>query len=324
MGRSITKLQALINSVRSADAAIEDARAFWELLQGEEAAEGSADWLEVERLLQASLAQLDQLEVQTLLDGPHDDQPAIVSIHAGAGGREAFDWAEIIFRMYSMWCSRQGFSIEVTDETAGDGGGIQTITFRVDAPFAYGQLKLESGVHRLVRISPFDANKRRHTTFASVDVIPEIPAELDIDIKEEDLKMEVYRASGAGGQHVNKTSSAVRLIHLPTGLVVTCQNERSQHKNRDVALKELKSRLVSLLEQEHKERIEDLRGVQSGISWGNQIRNYVMQPYQLVKDQRSGFETSSTNKVLDGEIDALLLSLLRWNKRSEAGRGDNP
>lgn len=318
-GRTITKLERLIASFAEAEAAVADALAYWDLIQAEEAGEGGEDWQELERSLARSRALLGQLEIQTLLDGPHDDQPAIVTIHAGAGGREAFDWAEMLYRMYAMWSSSHAYPLEVTEETEGEGGGIQTITFRVEAPFAYGHLKHESGVHRLVRISPFDANKRRHTTFASVDVIPEIPADLDIEIQDDDLKMEVYRASGAGGQHVNKTSSAVRLIHVPTGIIVTCQNERSQHKNREVALKELKSRLAQLLEQEHKERIEDLRGVQTGISWGNQIRNYVMQPYQLVKDQRAGFETSAASKILDGEIDELLISLLRWSKRETGG-----
>jgi peptide chain release factor 2 len=314
VGREITRLQSVLSSFEQAERAVADSAVYWDLVVTEGAAEGSPDWKDLETSINANTSLLEQLEIQTLLDGEHDDQPAIVSIHAGAGGREAFDWAEILYRMYAMWCGSHSYPIEVTDETAGEGGGIQTITFRIEAPFAYGYLKMESGVHRLVRISPFDANHRRHTTFASVDVIPEISTDLDIDIKEDDLRMEVYRASGAGGQHVNKTSSAVRLIHLPTGMVVTCQNERSQHKNREVALKEMKSRLLLLLEKEHKERIEDLRGVQTGISWGNQIRNYVLQPYQLIKDQRSGFETGNTAKLLDGALDEMLLSLLRWSK----------
>jgi len=259
---------------------------------------------------------VEGLEEETLLGGEHDNQPAILSIHAGAGGREAFDWVEMLFRMYSMWASQRGFALELTDETQGDSGGLQTVTFRIEGRYAYGLLKLEAGVHRLVRISPYDASQRRHTTFASVDVIPEVEADSAIEIRDDDLKVDTYRASSAGGQHVNKTSSAIRITHLPTGIIVACQNERSQHQNREVAMKQLRSRLALLLEEQHKEKIEDLRGVQTEISWGNQIRNYVLQPYQLVKDQRSGHETSNAQRVLDGELDPFILAQLRWKKQT--------
>lgn len=283
-------------------------------MQAEGTEESHPDWQALERELTALSEKVEDLEVETLLGGEHDEQPAFVSIHAGAGGREAFDWADMLFRMYSMWAAARGFGLEITDETTGEGGGFQTVTFRVEGRHAYGLLKLESGIHRLVRISPYDANHRRHTTFASVDVIPEVTEDTTIDIKDDDIRIDTYRSSSAGGQHVNKTSSAIRITHIPTGIVVACQNERSQHQNREVAMRQLRSRLAQLLEEQHKEKIEDLRGVQTDISWGNQIRNYVLQPYQLVKDQRSGHETSNAQRVLDGDLDPFIRAQLRWKK----------
>ncbi len=290
----------------------------WELLQEEGIAEGSPEQADFERELAVAARLLEGLEIETLLSGQYDEQPAIISIQAGAGGRESADWGEMLYRMYKMFADRQGWKIEVTDETPGEGGGVQSLTFRAEGRHAYGFMRMEHGVHRLVRISPFDRSARRHTSFVSVSVIPEIPADLDLDLKDEDVKMDVYRSSGAGGQHVNKTSSAVRLTHIPTGIVVSCQNERSQHQNREVALRELKSRIIALMLEQHKERVEDLRGVQTDIAWGNQIRNYVLQPYQLVKDTRTGYETSDTSGVLDGNIEPLIWSALRWTRASAA------
>ncbi|MCC7478454.1 peptide chain release factor 2 [bacterium] len=316
VSREAASLSAQLEQIRSAEKGISDIQTMWELLQEEGVSEDSREQLDFERELRQLATLLEGLEIETLLAGEYDEQPAIVSIQAGAGGRESADWGEMLYRMYKMFSDRQGWKLEVTDETEGEGGGIQSLTFRVEGRHAYGFMRMEHGVHRLVRISPFDRSARRHTSFASVSVIPETPAELDIELKDEDVKMDVYRSSGAGGQHVNKTSSAVRLTHLPTGIVVSCQNQRSQHQNRDVALRELKSRILAMMLEQHKERVEDLRGVQTEISWGNQIRNYVLQPYQLVKDTRTGFETSDTNGVLNGNIEPLIWACLRWMRSS--------
>ena len=245
----------------------------------------------------------ETMKLETLLSGKYDKNNALITLHSGAGGTEAQDWCEMLYRMYTRWAERRGFQITVLDSLDGEEAGIKSVTFSVQGLNAYGYLKSEKGVHRLVRISPFDSAARRHTSFASCEVVPEIEDDLEVQINPEDLRIDTYRSSGAGGQHINKTESAIRITHLPTGLVVTCQNERSQHKNREAAMKVLKSRLLEIAEREQKERIEDIKGVQTEIAWGNQIRSYVFHPYNLVKDHRTGFEMGNVNAVMDGEIE---------------------
>lgn len=262
---------------------------------------------EVEVGVVALRKEIQDLEVRTLLGDLHAEADAIVTIQAGAGGTESNDWAFMLFRMYTRWCERRGFGVEIIEYQEGDEAGLSRAAFIVKGRFAFGQLSCEHGVHRLVRISPFDAQKRRHTSFAGLDVIPALPEEdLKIEIPDDDLRIDVYRSSGAGGQHVNTTDSAVRITHLPTGLVVTSQNQRSQLQNRATALVVLKGRLVDIMLRERKERIDDLRGEQRSINFGSQIRNYVMAPYQLVKDVRTGHETSGVDSVLDGDIDSFI------------------
>ena len=253
---------------------------------------------------------LGALEFKCKMNGEFDSQSAIVEINAGSGGTEAQDWGDMLLRMYLRWCERKGFRTEILDYQAGEGAGIKNATVLVDGPYSYGHLRNESGVHRLVRISPFDANARRHTSFASIAVTPDIEEEIEVEVNEADLRVDTYRSSGAGGQHVNKTDSAVRLTHLPTGIVVACQSERSQHKNKSRAMKILKSKLYELEQQNQRDRIDQIKGQRKKIDFGSQIRNYVMQPYQLVKDLRSNYETSDVHAVLDGEIDPLIESCL--------------
>jgi peptide chain release factor 2 len=259
----------------------------------------------------------EKLETLELLSDKDDDKFAYLTIHPGAGGTESQDWANMLFRMYLRWAENHQYGIDVVDYTPGDEAGIKSATINIKGDFAYGFLKCERGIHRLVRISPFDSNNRRHTSFASVEVIPEVPEDIDIEINESDLRIDTYRASGAGGQHVNKTDSAVRITHLPSGIVVQCQNERSQHKNKAYAMKILRARLYKMKEKELEEKKMEQISEQKDISWGNQIRSYVFQPYTLVKDHRTGEETGSIEYVLDGEIDRFLyayLKTLRINK----------
>jgi peptide chain release factor 2 len=257
---------------------------------------------------------VDDFETKLLLDGPYDMNNAIVTIHSGAGGTESCDWAEMLYRMYTRWCNVRGYSIEIYDRLAGDEAGIKSITFLVKGENAYGYLKCEKGVHRLVRISPFDSNKRRHTSFASVEVLPEITDDIEIEINSDDLRIDTYRASGAGGQHINKTSSAVRITHIPTNIVVACQTERSQIQNKETAMKMLKSKLLNLKEKENKEKIEDLKGNQMEIAWGSQIRSYVFCPYTLVKDHRTNYEVGNVQAVMDGDLNGFINAYLRNNK----------
>lgn len=261
--------------------------------------------------------ELENMKLETLLSGKYDNNNAILTLHAGAGGTEAQDWCEMLYRMYTRWAERRGFKTETLDYLDGEEAGIKSVTFQIEGLNAYGYAKCEKGVHRLVRISPFDSSGRRHTSFASLDVMPAIEDDIEIDIRPEDLKVDTYRASGAGGQHINKTESAIRITHLPTGLVVTCQNERSQHKNRDIAMKMLKSKLVEIAEREQKEKIEDLKGVQMEIGWGSQIRSYVFHPYSMVKDHRTGYETGNTGAVMDGDIDGFINAYLSALSRGE-------
>jgi peptide chain release factor 2 len=259
--------------------------------------------------------EVEALELQNLLSGDLDKNSAIVTIHPGAGGTESQDWAQMLMRMYLRWAERRRYKTQVVDLQLGDEAGIKGATITVEGDYAYGYLCCEAGVHRLVRISPFDANKRRHTSFAAVVVYPEIEDDINIEIREEDIKMDTYRASGAGGQHVNKTSSAVRLTHLPTGIIVACQNERSQHKNKSVAMKILKARIYDLEMKEKEKKMEDLVGDKKGIAWGSQIRSYVLQPYRLVKDHRTGIEAGNVDAVLDGEIDKFIKEFLKTKAR---------
>ncbi len=251
-------------------------------------------------------------KLEMLLSGKHDMENAIMTLHAGAGGTEAQDWVEMLLRMYSRWAESRNFKFVITDILPGDDAGIKSVTARVEGNHAYGYLKSENGVHRLVRISPFDSSGRRHTSFASLEVIPEISSDVNISIKPEDIKMDTFRASGAGGQHVNKTDSAVRLTHLPTKIVVACQSERSQHQNRETAMKLLYSKLIELAEREEKEKIEDLKGVQMEIAWGSQIRSYVFCPYTMVKDHRTNFEMGDVHKVMDGDLNGFINAYLMF------------
>lgn len=260
---------------------------------------------------------IDNMKLDTLLSGKYDKLSAIITLHSGAGGTEAQDWCEMLYRMYNMWAERKGFKTEVIDYLDGEEAGIKSVTFSIEGLNAYGYIKSEKGVHRLVRISPFDSAARRHTSFASCEVIPELDEELDVEINPEDLRIDTYRSSGAGGQHINKTESAIRITHLPTGIVVTCQNERSQHKNKETAMKVLKSKLVEIAEREQKDKIDDLKGVQTEIAWGNQIRSYVFHPYSMVKDHRTNYETGNINAVMNGDIDGFINAYLKAKSKGE-------
>jgi len=266
--------------------------------------------------------EISRIESTTLLQREFDHNDAIISLHPGAGGLESQDWAEMLMRMYLRWAERNGFSVDLNDVQPGEGAGIKSTTFTVHGDYAYGYMSCEKGVHRLVRISPFDFSKRRHTSFVSVDVIPEVGEELEIEIDPKDLRIDTYRSSGAGGQHVNVTDSAVRITHLPTGITVSCQNERSQISNRATAMKILKSRLYDLAQREKVKEIEALRGKRLDIAWGSQIRSYVFAPYQLVKDHRTGVETGNIQAVMDGEIDQYIQECLRWRKKQEGDSGN--
>jgi peptide chain release factor 2 len=278
---------------------------------------------EVQRKLKELWTKYRELELRQMLSDENDNKNAIVSINAGAGGTEAQDWTEMLLRMYLRWCERKNYKVEMIDLLEGEEAGVKNVTFTVSGSYAYGMMKCESGVHRLVRISPFDASGRRHTSFAAVLVFPEIDDKIDVDIKQSDLRVDTYRASGAGGQHVNKTSSAVRITHLPTGIVVQCQNEKSQHRNRDIALKILKARLYEREKRAQQAKLQETHDNLDEIAWGNQIRSYVMQPYRLVKDHRTGTEKGNVDSVMDGEIDefieaSLLSSIARENTAGAA------
>ena len=257
--------------------------------------------------------QLEKLEISTLLSGKYDSNNAIVTIHPGAGGTESQDWAEMLYRMYTRWATKNDYEVRELDYLEGEEAGIKSVTFEVIGENAYGYMKSEMGVHRLVRISPFDSGGRRHTSFASVEVLPEITEDIEVEINPDDLRIDTYRASGAGGQHINKTSSAVRITHIPTNIVVACQSERSQIQNRETAMKMLKSKLFDLKEKEQKERIEDLKGIQQDIAWGSQIRSYVFCPYTMVKDHRTNYEVGNVEAVMDGDLDGFMESYLKSN-----------
>ena len=256
---------------------------------------------------------VEKLQLETLLSGKYDKNNAILTLHPGAGGTESQDWAEMLYRMYVRWANQNGYEVKELDYLEGEEAGIKSVTFEIVGENAYGYMKGEMGVHRLVRISPFDAGGRRHTSFASLEVLPEITDDIQIDINPDDLRIDTYRASGAGGQHINKTSSAVRITHIPTNTVVACQSERSQIQNRETAMKMLKSKLLNLKEKEQKETIDELKGVQKDIAWGSQIRSYVFCPYTLVKDHRTNYEVGNVESVMDGNIDGFIEAYLKWN-----------
>ena len=263
--------------------------------------------------------ELESQRLTTLLNGEYDAKNAILTFHAGAGGTEAQDWAEMLYRMYCRWGERHGYKVKTLDYLDGEEAGLKSASILIEGENAYGFLKSEMGVHRLVRVSPFDSSGRRHTSFASIEVMPEIDENIEVELNPEDIRMEVYRASGAGGQKVNKTSSAVRLIHIPTGIVVSCQVERSQHQNREVAMRMLMSKLVEIKEREHLEKISDIKGEQKEIAWGAQIRSYVFMPYTLVKDHRTGYESGNINAVMDGEIDGFINAYLKAQSQGTLG-----
>ena len=291
----------------AADHDLEDVQVLIEL--GEES-EDQETLVEVRGLLHDLEKRIGQMEFARMLSGEHDANSAIVSINAGAGGTEAQDWAEMLLRMYLRWCERKGFKAEITEYQPGDEAGAKGVTFTVDGAYAYGYLKAEKGIHRLVRISPFDSNARRHTSFCSVFVFPELSDDVDVEILDKDLKVDTYRASGAGGQHVNKTDSAIRITHIPSGIVVSCQNERSQHKNRATAMKQLKARLYEMELEKKENAAEALAGEKKEIAWGSQIRSYVLHPYRMVKDHRTGYEVGNADAVLDGDLDDFIEAYL--------------
>ncbi len=267
---------------------------------------------EIEEELKQFSERFEAMRIQTLLSGEYDRNDAILKLNAGAGGTESCDWAGMLYRMYSRWAERRGFHVEVLDYLDGDEAGIKSVTFQVNGENAYGYLKSEKGVHRLVRISPFNAQGKRQTSFVSLDVMPDIEDDIDIEINPDDLRIDTYRSSGAGGQHINKTSSAIRITHLPTGIVVQCQNERSQHQNKDKAMQMLKAKLYLLEQQKQAEKLSGIRGEVSDIAWGSQIRSYVMQPYTMVKDHRTNAEVSNVDAVMDGKLDPFINAYLKW------------
>lgn len=274
--------------------------------------EDSSIIAEVKQEAKEFINNYDRLRISTLLDAPYDKNNTIVTLHSGAGGTEACDWVEMLLRMYTRWAEKKGYSIEQLDYLAGEEAGIKSVTLQISGENAYGYMKSEKGVHRLVRISPFDSSGRRHTSFASCDVMPEISDDINLDINPDDLRIDYYRSSGAGGQHVNKTESAIRITHIPTGIVVQCQNERSQHKNKDIAMKMLKSKLFEVRQEEQLAKLQDIRGEVKDIGWGSQIRSYVFTPYTLVKDHRTNEEIGNIQSVMDGNIDIFINSYLSW------------
>ena len=307
--KTLKSLKDDLEACRGLETCYEDIETL--LLMGDE--EGDLSLIpEVEEAIAVYQQQFENIRIKTLLSGEYDANDAIVSLNAGAGGTESCDWASMLYRMYTRWASDKGFDLEVIDFHEGDEAGIKSVTFQVNGQNAYGYLKSEKGVHRLVRISPFNAAGKRQTSFVSCDVMPEIEEDIDVEIKDEDIRIDTYRSSGAGGQHINKTSSAIRITHFPTGIVVTCQNERSQHMNKDKAMQMLKSRLYLLKQEEQAQKEAGIRGEVTDIGWGNQIRSYVMQPYTMVKDHRTNVESGNVGAVMDGDLDMFMNAYLKW------------
>ena len=310
--RELNHYQSKLDKYTALTKMIEEAEDLIELMEMEENFDFYDEFLEDIDKIEKEAA---DFKLETFLNGEYDSNDAILAIHAGAGGTEAQDWANMLLRMYTRYCEKKGFKVETMDILKEDEAGIKSVTLQVSGDNAYGYLKGEKGVHRLVRISPFDANKRRHTSFASVDVYPKLDDDTEVEIRDEDLKIDTYRSSGAGGQHVNTTDSAVRITHIPTGIVVQCQNERSQIQNREKAMNMLKAKLIALAEEEKKEKIEDLQGNYSQIAWGSQIRSYVFQPYTLVKDHRTNTEMGDVNRVMDGDLDPFINAYLQMKAK---------
>lgn len=306
----LKNLKGIVSTPDALRRELEDAQVLADLAREEEDKTLEA---EIGALVETLEKKLDQLELTSLFTDPRDEKNVIVSIHPGAGGTESCDWAEMLYRMMLRFCERREFEAEVVDYLPGDEAGIKSVAMTVKGAFAYGNLKSEAGVHRLVRISPYDANRRRHTSFAAIEVLTEVDEDIEVDIREEDLKMDVFRASGCGGQKVNKTSSAVRLTHLPTGIVTACQIERSQHRNRAVALQFLRAKLFDIEQKKKEAELAAQRDGQQDVAWGSQIRSYVLHPYQMIKDHRTEAETSDVNRVLDGDLDMFIESYLKWN-----------
>jgi len=305
--REISTHKKWIEKVENLSSELSDFEELLELTNGDE---NSSEVKEIQESLAKISNEFELLEIATLLSGPNDASNAIMTIHPGAGGTESQDWAEMLFRMYNRWCETRGFNVKLLDYLTGDEAGLKSATLEIEGEFAYGYLRSESGVHRLVRISPFDANNRRHTSFVSVYIFPEVDDDIKIEIRDEDLRVDTYRASGAGGQHVNKTSSAVRLTHIPTGIVVQCQNERSQIKNKATAMRLLRSRLYQMELEEQRKKQETMAKSKKKIEWGSQIRSYVFHPYNMVKDHRTNVETSNIQAVMDGGIDMFINAFL--------------
>lgn len=310
----LKRLEKKKKSFEDLQSEIQNLQELNEILREENDEELEVELAKSTKKLQKSI---EELELTTLFTGKYDKNNAILTFHPGAGGTESQDWAEMLYRMYTKWANSNGFAIKELDYLEGDEAGIKSVTALISGENAYGYLKGEMGVHRLVRISPFDAGGRRHTSFASVEVLPEISEEIEININPEDLRVDTYRASGAGGQHINKTDSAIRITHIPTNIVVSCQSERSQIQNRETAMRMLKSKLLDLKEKEHKDKIEDLKGVQREIAWGSQIRSYVFHPYSLVKDHRTGWETGNAEGVMNGDLNDFMYAYLKQKVKEE-------
>jgi len=309
-------LKDKVDRYMALETALEDVEVFIELAVEEE---DETSYKEIISEIERITKELDRFRIEVLLSGDYDRNNAILNLHSGVGGTDAQDWTEMLLRLYTRWCDKKGYKLETLDYLPGDEAGIKGVTLKVIGEFAYGYLKAEKGIHRLVRISPFNSAGKRQTSFASVEVLPELTESQDIDIRSDDMRIDTYRSGGAGGQHVNKTESAIRITHLPTGIVVQCQNERSQHSNKEEALRMLKSKLIELKERAHKEKIEDLTGELKDMGWGSQIRSYVFQPYTMVKDHRTGAEMGNIEAVMDGDIDIFINEYL---KQSSNGRID--
>ncbi len=320
----VSHLKSSIQPILSFQARLDDLQTMSELVEGADEGEGTEYLEEMHQSIESMRKELDELEIRSFLNGKMDRNNAILSINAGAGGTESCDWAEMLLRMYTRWAERNGYTVEVDDIAPGEEAGISGASIRIIGLNAYGYAKAERGVHRLVRISPFDSNARRHTSFCAVDAIAEIEDDIDVEIKDEELRVDTYRASGKGGQHVNKTDSAVRITHLPTNIVVQCQNERSQLKNRVTAMKMLKSRLYEKYEDEKRAEMERFYGEKGEIGWGNQIRSYVFQPYQMIKDLRTGVETSNIQQVMDGDLNRFIHAWLRAGCPTGRNKEANP